>query len=166
MSLPEKGNSKAKYRLERIREHQGKPEVEYLIYPNGTIMIHVSCSRHPFKLQDEEDILTITSYLGRVEDRLKLLFADTRNEIVPNALTWTLTGCDVNKDIQIGDMAHLSSLSIQVKSALGVFRGYVKVIEDKAVYRVERSLVPNEPVSSAFETLRRGVKIDKDSLSL
>jgi hypothetical protein len=79
---------------------------------------------------------------------------------------WILTGCDVNKDIQIGDMAQLTSFSIQVKSALGVFRGYVKRIEDKAVYRVERSLVPNEPVSSAFETLRRGVKIDKDSLSL
>jgi hypothetical protein len=37
---------------------------------------------------------------------------------------------DVNKDVQINDMSQLSGLIIQVKSALGVFRGYVKRIED------------------------------------
>ena len=63
-------------------------------------------------------------------------------------------------------MAQLSGINIQVRSALGVFRGYEKMIEDKAVYRNEVSLVPNEPVSTAFETLRRDAKIDRDSLSL
>jgi hypothetical protein len=111
-------------------------------------------------------IFATNTYLGKVEDRLKGLLSDTRNRIVSPVSTWILTGCDVNKDIQIGDMAHLSSFSIQVKSAMGVFRGYVKVMEDKAVYRVERSLVPNEPVSSAFETLRGDVKIDNNSMSL
>jgi hypothetical protein len=55
---------------------------------------------------------------------------------------------------------------LQVKSALGVFRAYVKRIEDKAVYRNELSLVPNEPVSTAFEILRKKFKIDKDSFTL
>ncbi len=63
-------------------------------------------------------------------------------------------------------MAQLSGLNLQVKSALGVFRGYVKRIEDKVVYRGELSMTPDEPVSTSFETLRSDIKIDKDSLSL
>jgi hypothetical protein len=77
-----------------------------------------------------------------------------------------LIGCDINKDIQIDDMAYLTGKNIQVKSALGVFRAYVKRIEDEAVQRFEQSLTPNEPLSTAFETLRRDAKIDKDSLTL
>ncbi len=161
-----KSNGVAKIHYERIREHRGKPEVEYKIYSNGTVMIYVTCSQFPFGLQNEEDVFAINSYLGRVEDRLKYVFADTRNEIVPPALNWILTGCDVNKDMQVGDMAQLTDLDMQIKSALGVFRGYVKRIEDKVLYRVEQSLTPNEPLSTAFETLRKGVKIDKDFLSL
>ncbi|HEY6537012.1 MAG TPA: hypothetical protein VIY08_14650 [Candidatus Nitrosocosmicus sp.] len=92
---------------------------------------------------------------------------DTRNSIVPPSLSWVLTGCDVNKDIQIDDnMAQLTSINIQIKSAIRVFRAYVKPIKDKVFYRVEESLTPNEPVSTAFEILRNNVKIDEDSLSL
>jgi len=166
LNLQAKGKSKAKYRTERINQAQGPPDVEYNIYPNGTIMIFISCSSKPFRLVDEDDIFAINAYLGKVEDRLKNLFSDTRNMIVPPASTWILIGCDVNIDIQLNDMAQLIGINIQVKSALGVFRAYVKRIGDKAVYRVEQSLTPNEPVSSAFDTLRRDVKIDKDLLSL
>jgi hypothetical protein len=63
-------------------------------------------------------------------------------------------------------MAHLSGFRIQLKSDLGVFKEYVKLMEDKAVYRVEMSVAPNEPVYPVFETLRRDVKIDSDSPSL
>lgn len=129
-------------------------------------MVYVSCSGKPFRLADDDDIFAINAYLGKVEDRLKSLLSDTRNRIVSPVSTWLLIGCDVNKDVQIDDMAQLTCLNIQVKSALGVFRGYVKLMEDKAVYRGEQSLVPNEPLSTAFETLRKGVKMDKDSLSL
>ena len=113
--------------------------------------------RQPFRLDDDDDIFAINTYLGKVEDRLKSLLSDTRNSIVHLHQLGFSSGCDVNKDIQIDDMAQLTCINIQVKSALGVFRGYVKRMEDKAVYRVELSLVPNEPVSTAFETLRRDV---------
>ena len=118
-------------------------------------MIYASCSGKPFRLAYDDDIFAINAYLCKVEDRLKNLFSDTRNMIVPPASTWSLVGCDINKDIQINDMAQLTGINVQVKSALGVFRGYVKRMEDKAVYRVEQSLVPNKPVSTAFETLRK-----------
>jgi hypothetical protein len=129
-------------------------------------MVYVSCSDKPFRLADDDDIFAINAYLGKVEDRLKNLLSDTRSRIVSPVSAWILIGCDVNKDIRIGDMAHLSSLSIQVKSAMGVFRGYVKRINDKAVYRVEKSVTPNLTISTAFETLRGDVKIDKNSISL
>jgi hypothetical protein len=166
LALPVKGSSKAKFRLERINQAQGPPDLEFNIYPNGTVMVFISCSGKPFRLADDDDIFAINAYLGRVEDRLKNLFSDTRNSIIPPSSTWILVGCDINKDIQINDMAQLTGINIQLKSALGVFRAYVKRIEDKAVYRNELSLVPNEPVSTAFGTLRRDAKIDKDSLSL
>lgn len=46
-------------------------------------------------------------------------------------------------------------------------RAYVKLIGDyKVVQRFEQSLTPNKPISTAFETLRRDDKIDKDLISL
>lgn len=166
LSLPTKGRGKAKYRLERINQAQGHPDLEYNIYPNGTVMTFISCSGKPFRLVEEDDIFAINSYLGKVEDRLKNLLSDTHNMIVQPVSTWILTGCDINRDIQVDHMARLTGLSIQVKSAMGVFRGYVKRIEDKVVYRVEQSMTPNESVSTAFETLRKEVRIDIGSLSL
>jgi hypothetical protein len=40
-------------------------------------------------------------FLGRGEDRLRLLFADTMDEIVQPVKKWILKACDVNKDIEI-----------------------------------------------------------------
>lgn len=174
LDLPKKGNNNdkgtiIKYRKERINQSHGKPDIEFNIFSNGTIMIYISCSDNPFRLFDDDDVSKILAYLGRVEDRLKSILSDTRNSIVPSSLTWILSGCDVNKDIQIDDdsMAQLTSINIQIKSAIGVFRAYVKQTKDnKSVYRNENSMTPNEPVSTAFETIRKSVKIDKNSLSL
>ena len=43
-------------------------------------------------------------------------------------------------------------------------RAYVKPIGDEVFYRVEWSLVPNEPVREALEYIRNDVKIDKESI--
>jgi hypothetical protein len=63
-------------------------------------------------------------------------------------------------------MVQLTSINIQIKSALGVFRVYVKQINDKPYYRVEKSLTTDEGVDTAFETLRNKIKIDRDNISL
>ncbi len=160
LRLPTKGS--AKFLLERIREPKGQPDVEYLIYPTGTIMISVSCSSTPFRLHDDGDISNIILFLGRVEDRLKSLLSDTRNKIVPSALLWILMGCDINKDVEINNMMQLTGLNIQVKSSIGVFRGYVKRIGDRVIYRTEKSLTLNEPLSGALENLRTNTDLDKD----
>ncbi len=152
--------------VERISQGQGQPDLKFIISPNGTIMIYVSCSQHPFRLYEEQDVSDSLIFLGRVSDRLHNLFSDTRGSIIPPVKKWVLKGCDVNKDIPISDMAQLTLPDIPISLAEKAFRGYVKQINDKAFYRVEESLTPNESVSTAFETLRNNVKIDKDSLSL
>jgi hypothetical protein len=64
-SLQAKGNSKAKCHLEIIRA-LGKARGGISLYPNGAVMIYVSCSQNPFRLQYEEDVFNIISCLGRV----------------------------------------------------------------------------------------------------
>ena len=95
----------AKTHHQRIGQSQHTPNVKYVISPNGIIMIYISCSDNPFRLQYEEDITNIMVFLGRVEERLRLLFADTRDEIVQPVNKWTLKACDVNKDIEVDGLA-------------------------------------------------------------
>ena len=64
-------------------------------------MIYVKCSENPFRIHEEEDISIIMAFLGRVEQRLHDILSDTRGIIVPPVSKWILTGCDVNKDIEI-----------------------------------------------------------------
>jgi hypothetical protein len=156
----------AKVHKEKIGQARGPHNVEYQIHTNGTIMIYISCSDNPFRLYEEQDISEITIFLGRVEDRLKNLLSDTRDEVVPSVMTWILKACDVNKDVEINDMAQLTLPDIQMSMAEKAFRGYVKMISSgKAYYRIEKSLTPNEPVNIALEKLRADTKIDENILS-
>ncbi len=63
----------AKVHKEKIGQAHGSHNVEYQIHTNGTIMIFVSCSDNPFRLYEDQDISKIMIFLGRVEDRLKIL---------------------------------------------------------------------------------------------
>ena len=45
-------------------------------------------------------------------------------------------------------------------------RSHVKPIDDKAYYRFELVLTPNEPIEMALERIRTQVKIDESILSL
>jgi hypothetical protein len=162
--LPKSGIAKVHY--EKIGQAHGPHNVEYHLHTNGTVMIYISCSDYPFRLHDEQDILKIMMFLGRVEDRLKVLLADTREEVVPPVLEWILKACDVNKDIEINNMAQLTLSDIQISLVEKALRCYVKTIEDKAFYKMENPCTPNETVVTALEKLRTGIKIDKDSLSL
>ncbi len=63
-------------------------------------MIYISCSDNQFRLQNEEDTTAIMVFHAGVE-KLRLLFADIRNEIVQPVDRWSLKACDVNKDIEL-----------------------------------------------------------------
>jgi hypothetical protein len=129
--------NKAKQHEEKI----GRTIVKYLVYPNGKTMVFVACSNNSFKLEDEADETILYSFLGQVRDRLLYLLTDPHERIIPPITKWILTGCDINKDITVTDMLQLSGINIQLKDANRVFRIYIKSLGDKAVYRVEESVM-------------------------
>jgi hypothetical protein len=154
----------AKVHKERIGQARGSFNVEYQIHTNGTVMIFISCSDHPFRLYEEQDISKIMIFLGRVEDRLKILLSDNRDKVVPSVMTWILKSCDVNKDIQIDNMAQISLPDIQISTAEKAFRAYIKIIGDKAYYRIEKALAPNEEVNIALEKLMQDTTMDDENI--
>ena len=147
-------NSKKKTYEERIGQSHGPPNVKYVLHGNGTIMIYISCSEKPFRLYNEEDVSTIMTFLGRVEDRLRHILSDSRDQIVKPPSEWILKGCDVNKDVEIDEILQLTLPGFQMKLIEKVLRGYVKVVESTAYFRLEESITPNERLPTALEGLR------------
>ena len=153
--LPEIEKNKGKQHLERM----ARADVNFVVYPNGKIMISIACSNNPFKLETDEDESSLFSFLGQVKDRLLYVLNDPRERVVPSVMEWYLSECDINKDIEISDMMQLSSIDIQLKYANRVFRQYVKSLHDKAVYRCEESLAfNNTPIVEALEQIRNPYK--------
>ncbi len=160
ISLPSKGTAKAT--TERIGVHT----VEFHIHPNDSVMLYVSCSDRSFRLYDEQDVSNILFFLGRVEERIRLLLSDVRDNVIPPVRSWILKACDVSKDVEIDGVAQITLPDIQVPLFEKALRGYVKPIADKVFYRVEYALTPNKPVKEALEKLRTEVVIDKDVFRL
>ena len=155
-ALPQTKRNKGKQYLERM----ARADVNFVIYPNGKIMISVACSNSPFKLETDEDESTLFSFLGQIRDRLLYIVNDPRERAIPNIMEWRLSGCDINKDIEISDMVQLSSIDIQLNCADRVFRLYVKSLHDKAVYRCEESLAfKYTPLVEALDKIRNPNKI-------
>ncbi len=138
--------------------------MKYVLSPNGAIMIYIKCSENPFRIHEEEDISIIMAFLGRVEQRLHNIISYTRGIIVPPVNKWILTGCDVNKDIEIEGITQLTLPAMQMPLVEKALRSYVKVIGDKAYLRTEKILTPNKPIGEALENIRANVELDKDFL--
>jgi len=100
-----------------IGHANGRLNVKFMIYPNGTVMIYLSCSDNPFRIKYEDDVSAIMTFLGRLEERLHDLLSDTRSIIVPPVSKWILKGCDVNKDIEIDGMSQLTLTDMQMPLA-------------------------------------------------
>jgi hypothetical protein len=153
--LPETERNKGKQHLERM----ARADVNFIIYPNGKVMISIACSNNPFKLETDEDEIILFSFLGQVRDRLLYVLNDPRERAVPSIMEWHLSECDINKDIEISDIMQLSSIDIQLKYAVRVFRQYVKSLHDKAVYRCEELLAfNNTPLIEALDQIRNPYK--------
>ena len=86
-------------------------------------MIHITCTDNPFRLFHEEDISNIMIFLGRVEDRLRHILSDTRDKIVKPLSEWILKGCDVNNDVDVGGILHLTMPAFQLRLCEKALRG-------------------------------------------
>ena len=69
-------------------DKQNTINVEYHLHTNGTIMIYITCTDRPFRLYEDQDISIIMVFLGRVEDRLRRLLSDTRDEVILHIRKW------------------------------------------------------------------------------
>jgi hypothetical protein len=49
------------------------------------VYVYVACSDEPFKLETDNDVISLFAFLGQVRDRLYLL-SDVRERIVPDKL--------------------------------------------------------------------------------
>jgi hypothetical protein len=90
----------------------GNTHVDYVFYSNGTVNINTTCSRNPHKLESEEDRSRIIAFLGQIRDRLILLLYDKHERLVPDIMEWQLTEADINKDIKVSDIFHLSAIKV------------------------------------------------------
>ena len=125
----------------QIEEHVGKRLVKYIYYPNGTVRIDIVSSKNPFRIEIEEDIDYLLTYLGQVRDRMiSNHICDIYERHAPPISEWFLTGCDVNRDLELNILEQISLQKLQLKYGIGTFRLYVKNFENKSYLRLEQSL--------------------------
>jgi hypothetical protein len=136
----------------------GRRHVIYLLSANGTIEIFVRSNDSPFKIETDDDQNILFSFLGQVRDRLLYHMGDVRESYIPSLMDWILVQCDLNKDIEIDDKAQITLPYIQLRHAGRVFREYVKIINGKALCRVEESLRLNELLPEALDNIRHPFK--------
>ena len=141
-------------RAKPYEENIGRRHVAYRLSPNGTVEVAVATTDTPFRIETDEDVSALFAFLGQVRDRFLYHVSDIKEQHVPNLLNWILKQCDLNKDVEIDDIAQLTFPDIQLKSADRVFRLYVKVIKDKAYCRGEESLTLNQVLPEALDNIR------------
>jgi hypothetical protein len=95
-------NSTSNYRLLQLpsyKQNIGKYQVldidnipvSYVFYPNGTIDIYTKNSEKPFRLQIEEDRVSLIAFIRKVKHNLPSSIA------VPDIDQWEFTECDINR---------------------------------------------------------------------
>lgn len=90
---------------------------------------------------------------------------DIREHSIPTIPEWILKACDLNKDIKIDEKAQLTLPDIQLKTAAGVFRLYIKSLKDRTVCRAEESLKIDTLLPEALDNIRHPYKSIENKLS-
>jgi hypothetical protein len=137
----------------RHSEVIGNSKVDYIFYPNGTVIVEIRCSNHPFKLQSEEDHSRLLIFFGQLRQALKSFLKDSHERLVPEVMYSELTECDINKDIKVSHWFHYAGSKIQVKHLGHLFSLYVKSMGKDTVYRVEERKGPKKSVIDAINEI-------------
>jgi len=164
LNLPNYKRNNGKYHREII----GNSHVTYVLYANGTVEILTVCSNNPYKLETEDDRDRIIVFFGQIRAGLINLLNDRHERIVPDILEWELPECDINKDIKVSDLFHLTGIKIQVKHLNHLFRIYIKAMGKDTVCRVEENKHPKKraiefinDIFNPYERLERQI-IEQD----
>lgn len=118
--------------------------VSYVFYPNGTIDIYTKNSNIPFRLQTEEDRINLIAFIRKIKDNLP------PQVVAPEIEQWEFTECDINRDVKVSDLLHISCVKVQVKHMDCLLRVYVKKIGNDTFCRVEETRNLRTPVLDAI----------------
>lgn len=121
--------------------------VSYVFYPNGTIDTYTRNSEKPFRLQTEKDRVNLIAFIRKIKESLPPLVT------VPDVEQWEFTEFDINRDVRISDLLHISCVKVQVKHADHLFRVYIKKIGNDTFCRVEETKNLEIPVIEAINYL-------------
>src|SRR6476659_11378716 len=62
--------NKAKIYEVRIDQEHGPPNLKFVISSNGTVMIYIINSEHPFRLSTDQDVSDILVFLGSARESI------------------------------------------------------------------------------------------------
>jgi hypothetical protein len=149
------GNSTSYYQLLQLPSYErniGKHQeldidditVSYVFYPNGTIDTYTKNSEKPFRLQTEEDRENLLAFIRKIKHNLP------PQVVVPDIEQWECTECDINRDVKVSDLLHISCVKVQVKHLDHLFRVYIKKIDNDTLCRAEETKSLKMPVIEAI----------------
>jgi hypothetical protein len=118
--------------------------VRSVFYPSGTIDIYTKNSERPFKLQTDKDRINLIAFIGKIKDNLP------PQVVVLDIDQWEFTECDINRDVKVSDILHISSVKVQIKHMDHLFRIYIKRISNETFCRVEETKNLKMPVIEAI----------------
>ena len=107
----------------------------------------------------QEDRSRILAFFGQLRSGLIGLLCDKHERIVPDILQWDLTECDINKDIKVSDILHLTGIKIQIRHLDHLFRIYIKAMGKDTICRIEENKRPKigaiEFINDVFNPLEK-----------
>ena len=90
------------------------------------------------------------AFIGQIRCLLGL---NLKHAHIPEITEWTITQCDINKDVRMADTFHQNAINVQVKHMDRIFRVYIKSMGADTVCRVEESLSPKKPAIKVIADL-------------
>ena len=145
----------------RYSEIVGTSSVDYTFYPNGRVIVEVTCSNHPFKLQAEQDRGRLLVFFGQVRQVLTFFLKDPHERIVPDIMEWELTECDINKDIKVSNWFHYTGLKIQIKHLDHLFCLYIESMGKDTVFRIEERHPHKNPLDFINDIFNPVERVEK-----
>lgn len=143
-------------RAKVLRRRKGSIGTTYKVYPCGTVEISIECSKTPFPIETESDLIELFSFIGEVRNTLQDWLLDVNGYIVPSIKHWRLVHADINKDVKVPQRLHETIPPMDLRTADRVLRMYVKTLGNGSVLRLEEMRMFNEAFDNAVNSLRKG----------
>jgi hypothetical protein len=152
-----------------------KRRVIITFYPNGTILIAISCNTKPFKLHNPEDLIEFFSSLGEIRMTLCAELQNNISEISPVS-EWWLTQYDLDNTVAIDPLKKAFSRiniqssinNVQIKLFGHLFYCYLKPMPDlgQSIRFEERVFPEKKPLNKGIKNVLKSVPPFKKAIDL